>query len=133
MMPAGKYYVGDLCYVMHDVWDEFCELTSDGNDMLSGEFTLADGRRFASYSTLYGDGSYPCSTGAVLDVDAGLIGCILVSDIKDPGAQTEAALRGYGTIIEFTRMFATGDNAKGRIYFDHHTVETGDYAEDEDD
>lgn len=25
-MPAGRYYVGDLCYVMDDVWDEVCDL-----------------------------------------------------------------------------------------------------------
>ena len=22
---AGKYYLGDLCYVMHGEWDEFCQ------------------------------------------------------------------------------------------------------------
>jgi hypothetical protein len=25
-MPAGRYYIGDLCYVMHDEWDEACAL-----------------------------------------------------------------------------------------------------------
>ena len=33
MMPAGKYYVGDLCYVMTDAeWDEMCGLFCLGRD-----------------------------------------------------------------------------------------------------
>ena len=32
MFPAGKYYVGDLCYVMHDEWDEVCGLFFKGRD-----------------------------------------------------------------------------------------------------
>ena len=56
MMPAGKYYIGDLCYVMHPEWDEFCRITISGNECLQGEFNLADGRRFATFTTAYGDG-----------------------------------------------------------------------------
>jgi hypothetical protein len=25
-MPAGRYYIGDLCYVMHPEWSECCDL-----------------------------------------------------------------------------------------------------------
>ena len=58
-MPAGRYYVGDLCYVMHDVWDEVCDLVFpyDGRGVY-GKFKLKDGREFAVYSTAYGDGTY---------------------------------------------------------------------------
>ena len=45
MMPAGKYYIGDLAYVMHGEWDEFCDLTIKGNSLSNGEFSLKDGRR----------------------------------------------------------------------------------------
>ena len=24
--PAGEYYIGDLCYVMHAEWGEVCDL-----------------------------------------------------------------------------------------------------------
>ncbi len=44
-MPAGKYYVGDLCYVMHDVWDEVCDLMfPHDNSGVYGKFKLKDGR-----------------------------------------------------------------------------------------
>ena len=38
-MPAGTYYIGDLCYVMTDAeWEQFCKITINGNKVLDGEF-----------------------------------------------------------------------------------------------
>ena len=48
MMKAGTYYIGDLCYVMHDRWDEFCSITCSEHNVLDGEFNLKDGTRFAT-------------------------------------------------------------------------------------
>ena len=32
MMPLGKYYIGDLCYVMSDEeWEQVCRITIVGN------------------------------------------------------------------------------------------------------
>jgi hypothetical protein len=60
MMPAGEYYIGDLCYTLSAEWNECCELFFPGgsNQSKEGEFTLKDGRRFVSYDTMYGDGTY---------------------------------------------------------------------------
>ena len=120
-MPAGTYYIGDLCYVMHDVWGEFCELTTEGHSCLDGEFILKDGRRFATYSTMYGDGDYPVSTGGRVGVDAGLVGCILLDEIADEGATPET----NGVIVKFTQPFETGSDEGGTIYFGHVRVRTG--------
>ena len=50
-MPAGKYYIGDLCYVMNDAeWDEFCSITIDGHNVIDGEFQMKDGRRFERFA-----------------------------------------------------------------------------------
>ena len=68
-MPAGRYYIGDLCYVMHDEWDEACTLffpTNQSGRGIEGEFTLKDGRRFASFTTAYGDGEYYNNQGVVI-------------------------------------------------------------------
>jgi len=84
-LPAGKYWVGDLCYVMNKEWDEVCGLFFEGRDdhgCNEGLFTLKDGRKFVSFNTKWGDGSYHDETENEYGVDAGLIGCILVSDIK---------------------------------------------------
>jgi hypothetical protein len=104
MMQPGKYYIGDLCYVMHGEWDEFCKLTIVGDKVLDGEFNLADGRRFATFTTAWGDGNYFDQNGKSYDVDAGLIGCIRLADIDL--TNPENSLIG-GNIVEFVQPFST--------------------------
>jgi hypothetical protein len=123
MMPAGKYYIGDLCYVMHDEWVEFCEITIDDRQCNDGEFTLKDGRRFATYGTMYGDGCYQG-----LSVDAGLIGCILVSDIRFTGNDDNDTTGGM--IVDFDKPFSTREY-QGVIHFGHIQIDTS--CEDSDD
>ena len=127
MMPAGRYYIGDLCYVMHDRWDEFCALTCPGNRVLDGEFNLADGRRFATFTTQWGDGTYKDELGNEYPVDAGLIGCIRVEDI----APAELANIVNGRVVEFVRDFTTF-SAGGVISFGTVSIDTDpEYAEEE--
>jgi hypothetical protein len=132
MMPAGRYFVGDLCYVMHDEWDEFCDITIDGTNCKDGEFQLKDGRKFAAYGTAYGDGSYIARMhGQAIGecgVDAGLIGCIRVEDIKDT---TYDNLEELGVIVEFDEPFATSEEG-GIIYIGHVAINTNWDDEEED-
>ena len=137
-MLAGRYWVGDLCYVMHDEWKEVCDLIIDGHDVHDGEFTLADGRRFAIYSTAYGDGSYTNNHNSDrLCVDSGSIGCIRLEDIDQDNTQNDIA---SGIVVEFERPFSTsggrGDNGwDGTIHIGHVEVYTGDdpyYDEEEE-
>jgi hypothetical protein len=120
-MIAGKYYVGDLCYVMNDEeWREVCNLTIVNHTMVNGEFNLPDGRRFAMYSTAYGDGEYLDQDGRSYCVDSGSIGCILLSDIK---TQNYKHIEELGNHIEFKNDFVTdGDN--GIMRFGHITIDT---------
>lgn len=131
-MPAGKYYVGDLCYVMHPEWDECCELFFEGRDdhgCNDGEFTLKDGRRFASYGTAFGDGVYTSNLGTAHCVDAGLIGCIRVEDIRDNSYENVEEL---GAIIDFPEPFDTYSE-DGFIVFGHVEINTAeDYWVEED-
>ena len=130
-MPAGRYYIGDLCYVMHPEWDEFCTLTIKDHQCLDGEFTLADGRRFASFGTAYGDGTYRSNIGTEHCVDAGLIGCIRVEDINDTTYDAER-IQELGAIVEFTEPFEVSED-QGLIRFGHVQIETaGGYDEEEE-
>lgn len=119
-MPAGTYYVGDLCYVMGPEWDEFCDLTIQGQRCIDGEMTLKDGSRFATYATLYGDGEYVDNFGNKYGVDAGLIGCILVSDISHDGC---IGLKD-GHVHTFDRPFETGSTNGGVIIIGHIRIDT---------
>ena len=128
-MPAGRYYIGDLCYVMHDEWDEFCDITIKDHQCLEGEFNLKDGRRFATLSTAYGDGTYRSNIGTSHSVDAGLIGCIRVEDIRD---NTYEDIEDLGAIVEFDQPFEVSADA-GLLKFGHVMIETaGGYDEDEE-
>lgn len=126
MLPKGKYWTGDLCYVMHDEWDEVCSLILHGNSVLNGEFQLKDGRKFAIQSTMYGDGTYYDQHGNRYLVDAGCIGCIRVEDIKDT---SENHLYG-GHVHEFKHDFTIKD-FNGDIHIADIIIPTGDTEEDD--
>jgi hypothetical protein len=86
ILPAGSYYIGDLCYVIPDAWSEVGKLIFDdwkSQRAKSGIFTLEDGRKFAIFSTAYGDGEYYDNFGSSYCVDSGSIGCILTKDIPN--------------------------------------------------
>jgi hypothetical protein len=128
MMQAGKYYIGDLCYVMDDRdWDEFCGITIKDNQCLDGEFEMKDGRKFATYGTMWGDGSYRSNIGTEHCVDAGLIGCIRVEDIR---AEKYENIEELGAIVEFKEPFTTaggrhlGRDWDGEIRFGIVRIET---------
>ena len=130
-MPKGKYYIGDLCYVMTDEeWEEFRSVTTiemaAGSKCNDGEFKMKDGRRFATYGTAYGDGEYNDQYGHTYLVDAGLIGCILMQDIR---AKKYENLLDLGSIIEFPDSFLTEGGSderdwNGTIRFGHVYIET---------
>jgi len=132
MMPAGEYYVGDICYVMHPEWDEVCDLIccwGDEDKETDGEFTLKDGRRFAVYGTAYGDGCYYDQTDRSYGVDAGIIGCIRVDDI----AESERKNLEDGHVMKFEKDFITYSDA-GIIYFGNVAIDTtGELYNDDDD
>lgn len=125
-MPAGTYYVGDLCYVMHDVWDEVCSTTF--NDMSStSEYVLGDGRKFVMMSTSYGDGCYNDQSGREYPVDSGTIGCIKIVDI----AKHELKGLSEGNIIEFAKDFIY-ENVDGVLFFGDISINTAYDESDED-
>jgi hypothetical protein len=134
MMPAGRYYVGDLCYVMDDKeWDQFCSITIKGNQCLDGEFQMPDGRKFATYGTAWGDGCYRDQFGNEYCVDAGLIGCIRVEDIR---AEKYDSIESLGAIHEFQTDFVTGGGRgqpkwSGTIQFGRVAIETDPSDEDD--
>ena len=128
MMPAGKYYIGDLCYVMdNDEWRELCNIIFQGQKVIYGEFELPDGRRFAIYGTAWGDGEYYDQYGHTYSVDAGSIGCILMSDIR---AHKYDNILDLGAVQEFAEPFATGSQG-GQLEFGHVVIDTDPVYEDE--
>lgn len=130
LMPAGQYYIGDLCYTElgadDAVWAQVCALSFTDSGRNGEVQALSDGRQFILLGTAHGDGTYPMRdaqglTAAHLSVDAGSIGCILLSDIG--GTQYE---RSDGFEATFTEDFmVSGTN--GVMRFGEFEVDTTDY------
>lgn len=130
MMPAGRYYIGDLCYVIDgERWSEVCDLMF--RDFVRGEygeFTLKCGRRIAIYGTKYGDGTYLSNQGTDHCVDSGTIGCILDSETTRHEYENIDEL---GSFVEFSEPFETSEE-DGVIKFGEVEIDT-DPEYDEDD
>jgi hypothetical protein len=127
MMPAGEYWCGDLCYVLHDAWDEICSLTIVGHECIEGEFQLKDGRRFAMYSTKFGDGTYKDQKRKEYWVDSGTLGCIRVEDIHEHKDNHGEG----GNVYKFSKDFRTGNTDEGIITFGHVSINTGYYGDED--
>jgi hypothetical protein len=125
-MKAGKYFIGDLCYVLGDRWDEVCSLIIIDHSCLDGEFELSDGTKFAIYGTAHGDGVYPDQRGNGYPVDSGSIGCVLVDDITE-GELDES----LGNIHDFEEDFKTGEE-NGIIRIGDVDIDTRGECDDED-
>lgn len=105
MMPAGTYFVGDLTAVLHDDWNEICYYTIDENEkVLSGEFELGDGRRFALYK-VPGQKIYFDQDDRKYVVQSDSIGCINLHDFHCSGDPRHVYQEGQ--IVEFARPFVT--------------------------
>lgn len=139
MMRAGTYYVGDLCYVMKDKWDDVIEkMYPNGQDeSCEGELMASDGTKFAYYKTAWGDGSYYDQNGNRYSVDAGLIGCVRWEDIVDQEEAEDIVKRRHGQKITFDYDFYVSyEPHGGLISIGNVTIETDpdedDYYDEED-
>ncbi len=126
-LPAGKYFVGDPCYVFDDdSWSGLMDKRFD--EMSDGVTFFWDGKKVWTHSTAYGDGEYGDSTGRMsFGVDAGLIGVVPVE------LATEEALNDKSlTIIEFMQPFNVLYDG-GVFYIGHIIIDTsGTDEEDEE-
>jgi hypothetical protein len=136
-LPAGTYYVGDLCYVVRDDdWGDFCEgmYPEDGSER-RGIFETAEGVNYANFGTKYGDGCYGDYQLRQYAVDSGTIGCIPVCALKEFDAEE---IEHLGNVVEFPTAFEVGyDSESGTITFGHVDIITGDeydydYEEEDD-
>jgi hypothetical protein len=133
-MPAGTYWIGDLCYAMDSRWNEVCGLIITGNEVEDGVFTLADGVVFAQHGTAYGDGAYRGTDGFDYGVDAGLIGMILDADIleedKNISYKTGGRLTTFENEVTFEYEDGTFTFSDGRTEL---VIRTGADQEEDDD
>jgi hypothetical protein len=99
VIPAGKYYLCDPCYILEDAddWLAFLDAcATEGSSSLSGHYEeIPGGTKILAFSTAHGDGGYQDQHGNSYGVDSGLLGLIPCSyspdrtDIEKLGKQVE--------------------------------------------
>ena len=131
-LPAGRYFVGDPCYVIDDVkWMDFLEKgTFAGNDMIEFEGGFA-----GCVNTESGDGEYYAEGGyppGPFPVDAGLLGAVSENLIRKDF--DVAQLAELGVMVDFKRPF-TVTREGSVVAIGHICIETGGSTgeEEEDD
>ena len=126
---AGRYYVGDLCYVMNrDEWDELLELSGDFGDKLGSDqwFGYFKGFQVFAAFTADGDGVYFDNEGREYVVDDGLIGIISADWVEGK----EEEIVGLGHIIAFPVDFRVSADG-GFFEFGEIVINTDVEEEDE--
>jgi hypothetical protein len=105
-MPQGKYYVGDLRFVLDNdgTWDEVCNLRKVNHragECGQGHFTTSNGREIVIFDTAYGPDVHNGLQHVDLDgkcytINSGSIGLTLAEGLDNTQ---------HGNIIEFEEKF----------------------------
>ena len=129
MLEAGKYYVGDLCYVLGDKnkfdWGDVLESTNclglELEPWCETRYLTYKGIKFFNSPTMWGDGEYRDQDSRSYGVDAGCIGCFPMSALPK-----DADTRG-GQVINFEDTFDCQecDETNGIIRIGHLHINTG--------
>ena len=109
-LPAGRYLIGDLCYLDQEDADELFADYQPGRVR-----TLHDGRKYVYLDTAYGDGEYLDQAGRGYMVDSGTIGVIQFDGV---------ASTGMGRTHDFPEPFEVYSE-DGLLVFGHVCIQTG--------
>ena len=128
-LPAGRYFVGDPCYVVADnKWMDFLE----GGNFAGKDMIEFDGGFAGCVDTAYGDGVYLSNIGGAdveFPVDAGLLGAVSANLICEKYG--DIVEEGLGAMVDFPKPFTV--RREGTVVvIGHIRIETG-FADSDDD
>jgi hypothetical protein len=125
VVPSGKYYLGDPCYVIlnSEDWISWLNAAYNSNpneDGVSGGYCapLPNGLRVLGLNTAHGDGSYRDQFNNLYPVDSGMIG--LVPFEYSPKFPDEGRLN---KLVEFTED-ALCFSLNGILTFGNFVIDT---------
>jgi len=131
-LPAGTYYIGDLCYIFTDEeWSYHCkQVFADGKQFI-GIFHTRKNIPFANFRTKYGDGLYFGDDDDKYYVDSGTIGCFPLRDLPKDALENSTKMA-KGIITTFDEPFNVYYNkGPGNIVFDPIYIYTGTESDQE--
>jgi hypothetical protein len=124
LLPPGKYYIGDPCYVFNDsTWDKLLDVT---DSFQNDELTEFGGGVVWGYSTAVGDGVYTDQNDNEFSVDSGVLAAIPIDLIENPDGEAN------GTVVDAPNGLQV-EHDNGTFWFGVICIKTaGDEDEDED-
>lgn len=124
-MKAGKYTIGDPCYVVpKEMWKDFCAaLNTKSNEFRCIKAFVFRGHEFYVSDTYEGDGHYGSNhfSGTGFSVDSGLIGAVPGAFILEFGCRSKASEE---CICIDVGEYSTAEYNDGRITFDELEIYT---------
>ena len=115
ILPAGSYFVGDVCYFLHDSLMK--DVWSSKFNYSSGCFTRADGAGFAITKPHAGNGFYAGSNRFIYDVEEDNLGVVPVS------MGDKSKFTGCGTFHDFKDPVSVSVDDDGMV-----TIKSGDWV-----
>jgi hypothetical protein len=120
VVPAGKYVLGDPCYVFPD-HGKWMQLLKSCNYFQDSPIGQVDGYSVLGFATRWGDGLYEDQDGFKYPVDAGMIGLVPLGL-----AQIEPNRHFETRIIEFAaKETLCVRDEEGVLTFGPHVIHTG--------
>ena len=144
-LPAGKYYIGDICYVNEDGNEDEDGIDKyspywafDWNGFEDGLYSCKKGS-FMVASTAYGDGGYTDNLGNSYGVDGGNIGImsanLLPKDWYDNGLGVMFDFPST-VLVRMTGRLGGSDKANGQYEFKCGdtiiTIDTANFGDEEE-
>lgn len=124
IVPAGKYWLGDPCYIIKDnQWLNFCNELSLQEDKGNCFVPLEEEVKVLAFCTYHGDGCYLDQHGNSYPVDAGLIGLIPWEYTEKFTEKDSTEFLSLSNIVEFTEdtLCFTAD---GILTFGNYIIDT---------
>lgn len=124
IVPAGKYWLGDPCYIIKDHdWLHFCNEHSFNETEVNSCITLSDGTPVLAFSTYHGDGYYLDQHGNQYCVDAGLIGLVPWEYTEKFTEKDSTEYFSLSNVVDFTEdtLCFTAD---GILTFGNYIIDT---------
>lgn len=128
-LPAGKYFVGDPCYVFGPGVDENARWGAllDAANYFDDEVVVSfNGSKLFAAHTRYGDGEYLDQDGSKYPVDSGLIGAVP----RKLWQRKESDILRCGRVVVFDAKFEVAGQMRGIIRIGHLLIDTEQAGEE---
>lgn len=112
ILPAGKYYIGDPCYVL-----ESKSLDVVIDKMVIGTTFELNGHMMWGHFTQYGDGTFADQNGTEYPVDGAALAAVPIDLIENPEGEE------HGTVLEFENSFSV-NYSDGVFWFGGICIDT---------